>query len=175
MMQFCSASHLSCHSSFRNWLIAAVGSLVGTLINVSETTRRLLLQLHLPSNRFTAVISRYSLASDVTGSLADAPLKVTRFAETPESSEVAASSQPTNSLPTAGSATPAYTDNSNLSELRLDGASRATSLQTERTDDTDVSAEGQTRRRRRRTRRGQKQCVAETEDTSLLGIQIMPL
>ena len=112
-------------------------------------------------------------------------MKMTRFADTPESggaTPTAAAAAPAGSA----SATPADTDNSNLSEGAADGttscsephredASLATSLLTERTDDTDLSAGERRVRRHRRTRRGHKTAHTETEDTRLLGLQIMPL
>ncbi|XP_043198956.1 la-related protein 7-like [Amphibalanus amphitrite] len=121
----------------------------------------------------------------------DAPMKMTRFADTPESEKD--STQNTGAAQTTGatatgsaSATPADTDNSNFSEGAADGttscsephredASLATSLLTERTDDTDLSGGERRARRHRRTRRGRKAPLNETEDTRLLGLQIMPL
>ncbi|KAF0291798.1 La-related protein 7 [Amphibalanus amphitrite] len=122
----------------------------------------------------------------------NAPMKMTRFADTPESEKD--STQNTGATQTTGaaaatgsaSATPADTDNSNFSEGAADGttscsephredASLATSLLTERTDDTDLSGGERRARRHRRTRRGRKAPLNETEDTRLLGLQIMPL
>ncbi|XP_037077706.1 la-related protein 7-like [Pollicipes pollicipes] len=119
----------------------------------------------------------------------DAPMKVTRFAETPESEDISqcpadGASHTTSHFEGSTTATPADTENSNFSESHADGttscsephredASHGTSLLTEQTDDTDLS--DQKRRKRRRTRRGRKPHLLETEDTELLGIQIMPL
>ena len=123
----------------------------------------------------------------------DAPMKMTRFADTPESGALSpaptvpgTASAATPPAPST-SATPADTENSNLSEWAADGttscsergrsedASLATSLHTERTDDTDLSGGERRARRRRKTRRGRRAPLTETEDTRLLGLQIMPL